>query len=611
MQALCFLRFAALPSLPLFLSVLCCQSAPGANARWNPEPISSDWQTPLNWIPANVPNSANDTAAFGVSNLTEIENAGAALSSMVFQPGASSYTITTKSPQIFEIGGDGIVNSSGLVQKLVVPEAFGPDAVNYLSFINSARAGNSTELTAVAGSDPRQDTAAQIHFNDNSGAGSATIINSSSTTGGTGAETHFFGDASAENAMIFNLGGPELKSTGAVTFHDNSTAGHATIDVAAAGSGAFCAFQNQAAAGSATIINRAGKTIFGGATIFSGSSTAGEATIINEGAPGQGPGNTFFLSNSTAGNATLIANGSSSHDAGGGIIYFNTSGSIGTPRLVANGGTGDGNGGSIRLEVNSAAEGAHVELSGNGRLEIDFHFAPGVTVGSLEGEGSVILGSNNLGVGSTDQSTTFTGVIEGAGGSLTKVGEGVLTLTGANIYTGGTTVDAGTLVVNNATGSGTGTDAVRVAAGTLGGNGIIAGTVQIGMDGSSNITAYLAPAHGTTRQALLTIQRALEFEGNSAYICTSKVQGQRARADEVVADGITIGVSAKFRFRVRGQGQLAEGLVLTVLSNTSATAINGTFANLPDGGIVSANGYNFRADYEGGDGNDLTLTVVP
>jgi autotransporter-associated beta strand protein len=469
-------------------------------------------------------------------------------------------------------------------------------------------------LTAVAGSDRRQDTAAQIHFNDNSRAGSATLINSSSTTGGTGAETHFFDDATAENAMIFNLGGPELKSTGAVTFHDNSTASHATIDVAAAGSGAFCAFQNQATAGSATIMNRSGQTIFGGATIFSSSSTAGEATIINEGAPGQGAGTTLFLSNSTAGNATLIANGSSSQDAGGGIIYFNTNGSIGTPRLVANGGTGDGNGGSIRLQVNSAAEAAHVELSGNGRLEIDFHFAPGVTIGSLEGEGSVILGSNNLGVGSTDHSTTFAGVIEdgfeGAGGSLTKVGDGVLTLTGANIYTGGTTVDAGILVADNATGSGTGTGAVQVAAGTLGGNGIIDGTVQIGMDGS-NITAYLAPAHGSRRQAFLTIQGALEFEGNSAYTCTSEAQGQRARADEVLANGITIGVSARFRFRVRGQGQLAEGLVLTVLSNTSATAINGTFANLPDGGIVSANGYNFRADYEGGDGNDLTLTVVP
>ena len=71
----------------------------------------------------------------------------------------------------------------------------------------------------------------------------------------------------------------------------------------------------------------------------------------------------------------------------------------------------------------------------------------------------MILGSNNLGVGSTDQSAAFTGVIEdgfvGTGGSLTKVGDGVLKFTGANIYTGGTAVNAGTLVVDNASGSGT------------------------------------------------------------------------------------------------------------------------------------------------------------
>jgi len=37
----------------------------------------------------------------------------------------------------------------------------------------------------------------------------------------------------------------------------------------------------------------------------------------------------------------------------------------------------------------------------------------------------------------------------------------------------------------------------------------------------------------------------------------------------------------------------------------------GTFSNLPNGGIVTINGNNLQANYEGGDGNDLTLTVVP
>jgi hypothetical protein len=50
---------------------------------------------------------------------------------------------------------------------------------------------------------------------------------------------------------------------------------------------------------------------------------------------------------------------------------------------------------------------------------------------------------------------------------------------------------------------------------------------------------------------------------------------------------------------------------LTAISNTSATPIAGTSSNLADGAILTVNGNNFQASYEGGDGNDLTLTVAP
>ena len=52
-------------------------------------------------------------------------------------------------------------------------------------------------------------------------------------------------------------------------------------------------------------------------------------------------------------------------------------------------------------------------------------------------------------------------------------------------------------------------------------------------------------------------------------------------------------------------------MVLTVIDNTSADPISGTFSNLPDGGMITAGSNTFQADYEGGTGNDLTLTVVP
>ena len=55
------------------------------------------------------------------------------------------------------------------------------------------------------------------------------------------------------------------------------------------------------------------------------------------------------------------------------------------------------------------------------------------TIGSLAGAGGVTLGSAMLTTGNDNTSTTFSGVISGAGG-LAKIGNGILTLTGANTY---------------------------------------------------------------------------------------------------------------------------------------------------------------------------------
>ncbi|MFN7561460.1 MAG: kelch repeat-containing protein, partial [Prosthecobacter sp.] len=54
------------------------------------------------------------------------------------------------------------------------------------------------------------------------------------------------------------------------------------------------------------------------------------------------------------------------------------------------------------------------------------------------------------------------------------------------------------------------------------------------------------------------------------------------------------------------------GTSLTVIRNTAATPISGTFVDLPEGGILTANfggqTYLFHASYTAGDGNDLILT---
>jgi hypothetical protein len=59
-----------------------------------------------------------------------------------------------------------------------------------------------------------------------------------------------------------------------------------------------------------------------------------------------------------------------------------------------------------------------------------------------------------------------------------------------------------------------------------------------------------------------------------------------------------------------GRQKLHAGAVFTVINNTGNAPISGTFANLPDRTVFPSGGNIYFANYEGGSGNDLTLTVV-
>ena len=198
---------------------------------------------------------------------------------------------------------------------------------------------------------------------------------------------------------------------------------------------------------------------------------------------------------------------------------------------------------------------------------------------------------------------------------LGQIGNGILTLRGENTYLGGTTIEGGKLVVANQSGSGTGSGAVSVTRGKLGGSGIIAGATTIGT--GSGTGAFLAPAAatGTSQQAILTIQSAVTFNADATYSCTFKAEQHgdttRTKTSMVIANGVTINSGAMIELIGHITGALSQGFVLTLISNTSANPMSGTFSNLPDDSIVTINGNNLQVSYSGGDGNDLTLTVVP
>lgn len=447
------------------LVVLSSDVTYAGSATWSATPVSGAWNTVSNWIPLRIPNGQSDTATFQFSTETTISlSANTQLASMIFLPEASNFTFAVNSNITFAIGGAGITNESGVLQNFVLS--------NFASaeFVNSATAGSDTGFIIDGG----PSIGSSVVFRNNSSAGSGVFTcNGSMDKFGAGGAVYFLDTSSAEEASFVTTTGANYGYGGTIHFWESSTAGNATFVV------------------------RGGHTTFN--LWFDDSSTAGNATLVSDGGSIQtGEGGTIlFWGTSTAGNATITANGGRDYPLEGGNIAFSSSSSAGNARLIAYGGipggaarpgyidfSGNSTGGMARVSVFSTA----VFLEG--RMEIGVHNPPGMAVGSIEGTGNIYLGSNRLTVGSNGVTTTFSGLLRDGGisggigdvgGSLEKIGNGTLRLSGANDYTGGTFCNAGTLLINNTTGSGTGPGVVTVNNGgsVLGGTGIIGGPVIV------------------------------------------------------------------------------------------------------------------------------------
>jgi len=109
----------------------------------------------------------------------------------------------------------------------------------------------------------------------------------------------------------------------------------------------------------------------------------------------------------------------------------------------------------------------------------------GGTTGSITGD---VVDNGDLSFNRSD-AVSFGGLISGSG-SVTQFGPGTLTLTGTNSYTGATNVgNDGTLLINGDQSAATGLTTVAATA-TLGGTGIIGGSVDMSAGGT------LAPGRG-------------------------------------------------------------------------------------------------------------------
>jgi len=203
------------------------------------------------------------------------------------------------------------------------------------------------------------------------------------------------------------------------------------------------------------------------------------------------------------------------------------------------------------------------------------------TIGSLSGAGNVNLGDRKLTIGG-DSSTEFSGSISGAGGSLAKLGNGTLTLSGTNTYTGGTTISAGTLSVNGSLAS----SAVAVLnGGTLGGNGTVGNTtLQAG--------GVIAPGNSIGQ---LTIQGNFVGAGGTVEI-EAMLDGDASSTDKLIITGNTSGAASVKVIGLGGAGaQTVNGIKIIDVGGVSAGAfsLQGNYVFEGDQAVV-AGAYAYR-----------------
>ncbi|WP_061960207.1 autotransporter outer membrane beta-barrel domain-containing protein, partial [Cupriavidus pauculus] len=291
------------------------------------------------------------------------------------------------------------------------------------------------------------------------------------------------GSATLDLNAVNTYSGGTLVSAGTLSANVNGALGTGGVSV----DGGTLRLYGNFDLGARQVVNRSGYIqLFGAGTL-------GNAQVTNLG------GFTYLLGSSTAANATIINNG--------GVMSFQEGSTGGNSQVTTRSGSytefwGWSTAGNASLVTEA---GGWVDFSGTSGPAFDHR----ITAGAIAGAGRFQLGQNVLTVGGNNTSTTVSGTIEdggaggGSGGGLVKIGAGTLTLSGANTYTGATTVNAGTLAVN---GSVAGAVTVNNGA-TLSGTGKVGSTV-IASGGT------LAPGNSI---GTLTVNGNLTLASGSTY----------------------------------------------------------------------------------------------
>jgi autotransporter-associated beta strand protein len=324
--------------------------------------------------------------------------------------------------------------------------------------------------------------------------------------------------------------------------------------------------------GSGTVAAQAASVLtLSGANTYSGKTTINGGGVVNVTSFNSVNGGTPLFVSSSLGSPTTIPNGT-----------IDMTGNLGNATIVYSG-TGEITDRVINLAAGaSAGQIAILDQSGSGLLK----FTSSVTATGVQPHTLALQGS-------TSGTGEFAGVIVDNSvvnlTSVSKDGSGTWTLSGSNIYTGPTNINAGTLLVQGVN-SGGGAVTVFFNA-TLGGNGSVAGPVTANAGGTVSPGASI----GTLTLGSLTLNGSLlaQYDGSALP----------NQIDMLVVSGNLDISSATSEVDFANIGSTLGGPAYVFASYSTLTGSGFTVVN----GLPAS----YAIDYNYLGGNQIALVMVP
>jgi autotransporter-associated beta strand protein len=369
------------------------------------------------------------------------------------------------------------------------------------------------------------------------------------------------------------INGGTLQYTGA-TLSTNRTftvgSNHGTID--ASGIGALTLTATPTFSANATLTLAGSNT--GNNTLSGVIANNGTTSLMKSGA-----GTWVLTANNTYNGTTTVS---------GGILEMSGTSATGAINITA---------GNLKLDSASRLIGAAPALSISSGASLTM--AGSESISSIAGAGTANLTSGTLTVGTASGSSTFDGLIAGAGG-LAKVGTSTLTLSNNSTYSGGTTITGGQLIVDKGQGLGTGNLTMT------GGNA----TTHVDLNYSASNSTLSVGAVTLNGNSTISLQPNSKIVSTGA-VSISGTNNLLSISGSTWGNGTSTllsGTSMTQNATISLTGQTLNGATLALGGNTTVGRVNYAFSSNLTSLILNTDGVTFNLVWTGGTAGDWNTT---